>query len=264
MFIMSRNTRLPHLLLAAILAAPATALADTPGKYQRILNRNPFALSDPPKTEPTPVAPPVSPPEPQVYLTGLTSLFGKDRAYFKLLPPGGQEALYPALKVGEQQHGIELLAANLQAGEVRIRLGGREQTLTFELTGDNNTAQTMKAPLGNPHFLAANAPDQRVTGHALPKGNHLTGNQLNTAVSSRRGVGTLERRGNPSPSEQAIPGSTSLPQGQQTTIPLSQTKTSNVPFREAPVIDPDLQAVLIEINRNIETDIPYPPLPPTR
>ena len=171
------KTFLSLLLAVGILAAPLLASAATPGKYQAILDRNAFALKDPPPPAPPPEPPPAPEPPIDVFLTGITTLFGKDRAYFKVLTKGEKEPEYPALRVGEKQGGIELLAINLDKGEVKVMHKGRERILSFKENGLAPSAPSA-APAGPPGANPATAGhppyDTRSRHHNSSHSRHTT------------------------------------------------------------------------------------------
>src|SRR5687767_9214127 len=110
--------------------------------YGPIVDRNPFGLKPPPppvvETNQEPATPP-----PNVKLTGISNLFAR-RALLEVTeqhaparpgqpPPAGGNVNRPILAEGEAAFGVEVLAINLEKSTVKIRNGGTESELTFEV-----------------------------------------------------------------------------------------------------------------------------------
>jgi hypothetical protein len=73
----------------------------------------------------------------RVYLTGLSDIGGKKVAQFQVVPspqrPELKRFLYPVLKEGQKEAGVEVLQIDAKAGSVRVRINGSApEQLTFE------------------------------------------------------------------------------------------------------------------------------------
>lgn len=130
-------------LCTALAAAAAPQIGWTDAKenpFQRIVDRNLFALKPPvTQTEAPPPAPLVPPAK--VTLTGITSLFGPSskRALFVIVeqePGKVPVSKSPILREGERDGMVEVLSIDVEKSIVRIRNGGTETNITFELAKD--------------------------------------------------------------------------------------------------------------------------------
>jgi hypothetical protein len=118
--------------LFARLCAAEAATAEAQGMpYEGIVDRNVFGLKPPP---PPPIVEPQRAPPPKLILTGITSILGNKRALLMLQQPNKPpESLM--LEVGQSSGEIEILAIDTDAGTVKVRNHGVEQTLDFESDG---------------------------------------------------------------------------------------------------------------------------------
>ena len=256
--------------------------------YGGIVERNPFGLKPPPppvvETNQEPAAPP-----PNVKLTGISNLFSK-RALLEITeqqapsrpgqpPVPGGTVNRPILGEGEEMLGIEVVAIDLEKSIVRIRNGGTESDLTFEVPKPSGGPGPAPAPVGRTASVAPTAPtmgqptivsasESRGGITMLGGGGGFTGNA--GGVSTYGGAATpasyapggVPNYGGGAPGNFASAGTP--------TIPSRQLRTANVPAPTQP-IDPDTQEILIEANRIRQNTsggsrggLVYPPLPPTR
>lgn len=137
------------LCVTGSLAFAAGALANaTDNPYQPIIDRNIFALKDPPPA-PDP-AEANKPPAPNVFLTGITTIFGNKRALIKTTPtpgplkPGMEKPTEQSyvLAEGQREGDVEVLKIDEKAGTVQLRLAGKEMTINF----DDNGVKTASVP----------------------------------------------------------------------------------------------------------------------
>ena len=118
--------------------------------FQRIVDRNLFALKPPvTQTEAPPPAPLVPPAK--VTLTGITSLFGPSskRALFVIVeqePGKVPVSKSPILREGERDGMVEVLSIDVEKSIVRIRNGGTETNITFELAKDKPATGAVPPP----------------------------------------------------------------------------------------------------------------------
>lgn len=255
--------------------------------YTGIVDRNPFGLKPPPppvvETPEEPAAPP-----PNVKLTGISNLFSK-RALLEITelqaparpgqpPPPGGTVNRPILAEGEAMFGVEVVGIDLEKNIVRIRNGGAESELTFEVpkpsgsgapaapasVGRTASAAPGMQAMGQPTIVSSAEPRGGVT--MLGGGGGFSGNTGGvssygaqaTPTSMGRMGGVSTYGGMPLA---GAPGAASVNNGLRN-IP---SRTVRTPTAPAPVIDRDTQAVLIEANRlhNQQAPVEFPPLPPT-
>jgi len=133
--------------ILSIIAPPAAALV-VGNPYHSIVVRNSFGLrehvvTEPPEERPDPVTPP-----PNIQLTGLTNLGGKERVLLEIIEPG-KLIQRPILTEGEGIDAIEVLEIDVATGRVQLRVMGVETVLTLQ------TRQSAVAPTGTPLPRAA-------------------------------------------------------------------------------------------------------------
>jgi hypothetical protein len=135
---MQGRNKLICLLGGLALCGPAhlsLAIAENP--YAAIMERNVFALKPPPP----PVDPETQkPPPPNIFLTGITTIFGNRRAIMRTPPVPGKPGEAPKeqsffLAEGQQDGELEVLQIDEKLGSVKIKYGGSPLTLTFEKNG---------------------------------------------------------------------------------------------------------------------------------
>ena len=254
--------------------------------YTGIVDRNPFGLKPPPppvvETNQEPATPP-----PNVKLTGISNLFAK-RALLEITeqqaparpgqaPPPGGTVNRPILSEGEEMFGVEVVAIDLERSIVRIRNGGTESDLTFEVPKPSSGGgpAAVPAPVGRTANVAPTTPgmgqptivsstESRGGITMLGGGGGFAGNtggvssygatSTSTPAGNNRGISTyggMPMAGTPSPN-QGLRG-----------IPSRTVRTPNVV--DAPPVDRDVQTILIEAERmrHKQAQIPMPPLPPT-
>lgn len=104
------------------------------GRYQLILDRNPFSLKDPP---PAPVAPlPSNPPpaEVNVKISGI-SVTPQGKFVYLVVPPAPPKetnTFYWKILEGEAQGEIEVLSIDYDEGKVTIRNAGQQAVLSLD------------------------------------------------------------------------------------------------------------------------------------
>lgn len=103
--------------------------------YQNIVERNLFALRDPPSQN---VAPP-TPPPPKILLTGITTILGRKQALMKVQVPArppqpAKEESY-ILTEGQRDGEIQVVSIDEAAGSVKVINHGVAQELNFDKDG---------------------------------------------------------------------------------------------------------------------------------
>src|SRR5688572_28684841 len=157
----------------SILTAASSIFAEArPNPYGGIVDRNPFGLKPPPppvvETNSEPAAPP-----PNVKLTGISNLFSK-RALLEITeqqaparpgqaPLPGGTVNRPILAEGEEMFGVEVMAIDLEKNIVRIRNGGTESDLTFEVPKTSAAGAPAPPPVGRTASVAPPAPAMQPT-----------------------------------------------------------------------------------------------------
>jgi len=131
--------------LALLCVAEITRAEVKPNPYQPIIDRNAFGLRPPPPPpDPTPPAPPAAPAA-KVTLTGITSMFGPSstRALLEIVeqePGKPATPKKPILREGERLGSIEVVSIDVEKSVVKIRNGGIETNLTFEVAKSSSPA----------------------------------------------------------------------------------------------------------------------------
>src|SRR5258706_2375997 len=111
--------------------------ADASNPFSAIVERNVFALKDPPPPPPLEVK--TNTPPPNIRLTGITTIFGTSnkRALFMVqeiaIPgkPAGKEESY-ILTEGQRQGAIAVLEIDEEKNSVKIKNDGNEAVLTLD------------------------------------------------------------------------------------------------------------------------------------
>jgi hypothetical protein len=271
--------------------------------YGGIVDRNPFGLKPPPPPVVETNAEPAAPP-PNVKLTGISNLFSK-RALLEIteqqapVRPGqaplpGGTVNRPILAEGEEMFGVEVVAIDLEKSIVRIRNGGTESDLTFEVpkpSGGGAPGSMPPAPVGRAPVSAAAAMPPAATGQPTiisssePRGGVTMLGGGSGFAGNTAGVSTYGGSASPSPAAMSggvssyggaayAPGGSLASAGGTPTIPSRQLRTSTKAAQPAAQVDPETQMILMEANRmrdqqhNAGTggtggNRPRPPLPPT-
>lgn len=103
--------------------------------YEPIVARNPFGIKEPPPKPPDqPLVPQV--PLPKVMLTGIHSMFGPPSALLEITetePGKAANVKRPILRQGEKDGSVEIVSIDVTNNSVRIRNGGIETNLVFEV-----------------------------------------------------------------------------------------------------------------------------------
>lgn len=257
----------------AWVAFPAVSWGERSNPYQSIVERNPFALKPPPPPVPPPDPNPVSAvPPPKITLTGIISTFSEPKALLEIVsqePGKGGAVKRPIpLREGESLDGIDVLSIDVANSVVKIRNGGAESSLTFEVQKPGAGAPHAGLPPGTvPTPLTANpyapqgphappgagaAPTVISPGSASPGGGGITmlGGGASTPTAPTppgvppayggRGTATTTLGGSGVTSLGANPATPGVP------TPLG---TANNPYRPVP-------------SRTIRTEQPQAPHPP--
>ena len=265
-------------------AAALTCAADARSNpYVGIVDRNPFGLKPPPPPPAETVEEPAAPP-PNVKLTGISNLFSK-RALLEITetqapsrpgqpPPPGGTVNRPIMAEGEAMFGVEVVAIDLERNIVRIRNGGTESDLTFEVPKSSPTSGAPAPPMARTASLTAppamqptivSSSESRGGVTMLGGGSGFAGN-----TSSASTYGGVSSYG----ATPAAPMTAGLDTGLRN-IPSRQMRTATLPAPQA--VDPDVQQVLMEANRIKYQEVnqrqpatssgrrpfQYPPMPPT-
>ncbi len=133
--------------LALLAAGPARVLALSDNPYHTIVGRNVFGLR-PPVTQQheAPAAP-----APKLTLTGITTILGDRRVLLKIEYPA-ERFQRPAeedsciLTEGQRHADIEVLAIDVKARRVKVKVGGAVSELTFETNGVHTPAKPAPTP----------------------------------------------------------------------------------------------------------------------
>lgn len=259
--------------LPAISTERQTTVMDNP--YNPIVERNVFDLHDPP---PPPEPKSTNAPPPNIHLTGITTILGKKQAYFMVqsAPMGGKPAQdkYMTLAEGQRQEMLEVLEINPKSKLVKISNSGNISTITFET---NKIAFN-----GNPGGAAGGANFQPHVGGlqpAQPGGPAPNYYPNNPAVAPPRpmrptttsdatpygGAGGQYGGYQANASGNIASGYGNTAYNNYNNYNQGVQNTARQPV--APVMDPEQQIVLMELQREatkqqVSTG-QMPPLPPT-
>ncbi len=138
--------------------------SDLAGKYQAIIDRNPFNLQPlppppPPKKEEKPKEEPIPLEKLQLVLAGVSGKNGEKRVWLAMTPPSLIPEHKPvqrffSFRENEEQHGI--VVKSIQSnGDVDIEYKGVPVLLTFETHGNKKKAQPKKQPPSKSNRRAA-------------------------------------------------------------------------------------------------------------
>lgn len=121
-------------LLVVTVTTTASVWADVKSNpYESIVDRNPFGLRPPPPPASNEPPPPPSAPPATVELTGITSLFQKNRALLEITPGPGKPMLKPILSAGERIESVEVVSINVEKNEVVIKIGSTVTNLSLKV-----------------------------------------------------------------------------------------------------------------------------------
>ena len=258
--------------------------ADTkPNPYGPIVDRNPFGLKPPPPPPVETNQQPATPP-PNVKLTGISNLFRK-AALLEVTeqqaparpgqpPPQGGTVNRPILAEGEGAFGVEVVAIDLDKNTVRIRNGGTESDLTFEVPKPSGTAVpgAPGAPGGPPMPGRLYQPTASVNPNVPAAAAQPT--IVSPSGAQAAGGGGVTLYGGGATANAANPGVTTLggatpqvpsPLGTDTglrTIPSRTIRTPNMQDQQQQQQQPDTSQQMQPPTYN-RRGRPGPPLPPT-
>lgn len=262
------------LVLAAGLCAGLAQGKTNP--YLSISERNPFALKDPPPPAPPPQEqPPPPPPAATIKLTGITTILSKTKALLEITEPGEKAPFKPIMEVGDKQGAIELLAIDVDKGEVRIRNGDSETNVAFEVA---SLAPETPPPPPNPAAAAAaaaaarrNALMQNPGAAAPPPAASEPSSTVITSSrsgGSSRGGGVVLSGGASAPSTAAsalssvptVGAGGAVSTGMQP-IPARQIRTPTTSASARPMTREEA-LIQLELQRQMNQGKGLPPLPP--
>ena len=263
--------------LALAIGSQAAVNDTTTNPFNAIVDRNVFALKDPP---PPPVQETkTNTPPPNIKLTGITTIFGTSnkRALFMVqeigIPgkPASKEESY-ILTEGQRQGAIEVVEIDEKHNSFKIKNDGNEAVLTLDEKAKLPSAPAVPgfgAPLpggapgagGLPHLPTFVPP----TAGVRPAGSisPLNNGSLNNSLQSASPV-SLYGGGNTAAS--AV-GSTAVNNGAANVeLPLRTIRTdpAATPAPSGPALSPEEQIIMMEAQREANKNNPrFPPLPPT-
>lgn len=246
-----------RLATAIILASTFRAFAVTPNDagnpYDAIVGRNVFSLKPPP--------PPPNPedlikkdPPPKIRLQGLTTILGRRQVLFKSQTPAkpGQPAKDESyvLSEGERQGEIEVLAIDENAGTIKFKNHGIEETLNMKDDADKPVLGAAPPPVTAP----PGGVPRPVPGVPQPAG------AVNPVMPAPGSVTTIGGSPSSIPQRQirgAGGAAGGLPAGFQNPVRQAQDATQQP-------LTPEQQVLIMEVQREHNKGNPsFPPLPPT-
>jgi hypothetical protein len=238
-------------------ALSAQAVSENP--YKDIVVRNAFALLPPPPPV-TNAPPPVEEAPSNIAITGITSIGGRKEVYLTLTTPGEKEPKYIRLSENEREGAIEVTKINLKAGAVNIKSRGIASTITFEKNGAKSNVAA--APAAKPGVAGIpGAPGvPPVPGVPAAPTSTVANPSATTIVPGSTGGGQPRPTNTTLPTTTEQPGTRTIPTRPLRITPNGGGTSSTTPA--APNINPAVQAVQIEVNRNTQP-ANFPPLPPT-
>lgn len=273
---MSLRRRLITLTGVAVVGSAIVAgAAESPSNpYHPILERNAFALK--PIPEPAPPPPPETAPPPppsSIKLTGITSILSTKRALFEITPQTpGKLPTKPILGVGDPAvDGLEVVAIDVDKGEVKIRNNGEESTVTFAAATSEPAPGTPGAPgqprpgMPSPVTTGAVAPGGNDGGPTIVERNGGTGGRGNSIVVSGGNSGSTTPTsfgGNAAyGGNAAFNPNTAAMSGNNRTVPVRPIRTPTTP--NVPPMTREQAIIQLELQRQINAGKNFPPLPPT-
>lgn len=255
-------------LALAIGAGAAVNETDANNPFSAIVERNVFALKDPPP--PPSVEVKTNTPPPNIKLTGITTIFGTSnkRALFMVqevgIPgkPAAKEESY-ILTEGQRQGAIEVLEIDEKKNSVKIKNDGNEAVLTLDekvklpsapaVPGFGTPLPGGAPPPGGLPRLPTFTPTAGVT----PAGSISPVNSQSASPVSFYGNNNT-----------AAPAANSIALnngGANVELPLRTIRTTPTAAPvTGPVPSPEEQIIMIEAQREANKNNPrFPPLPPT-
>jgi hypothetical protein len=244
---MIRGNRIWIGLIASVaLAATAQALVPEISRnpYEAIPTRNVFSLKDPT------ILPPVTNQPAQhskITLTGITTILGSKKALMTAQlparPPEPAKLESYMLTEGQRDGDIEVITIDEKAGTVQVRNAGNIETLDFVNNGAKLTAAPASLPMpGGPAPMGMPGPTPMGPGGGV----------------GMRQIPTRQMRA------QGNQGNANS-EGQQPYMNAGGSSMDGV-LQQHPVVDPDVQTVLIEAQRmkmKQDNDETFKILPPT-
>ena len=204
----------------------------TLGQFSVIPRKDPFRLIKPKREEAKPeiVTPPRTVGVPQ--LSGISTMFGTNKAVLRISPPSGGKAEYVFLKEGEELHGVEVVKiktlekdANMTKAsgppEWTVEVLVRGQTFNLELDKKRVTSSKSRSSRSRSSSSGASGPS---TSPVRPSGNSY---RPNFGRETQKPTTSTEKK----PTPGAKGGSTPKPPGNQ---------LKQVPTRER-TIQPSLE-----------------------
>ena len=178
------------------------------GKYQAIIDRNPFNLQPlppppPPKKEEKPKEEPIPLEKLQLVLAGVSGKNGEKRVWLAMtLPPLVPEhkpvQRFFSFREKEEQHGI--VVKSIQSnGDVDIEYKGMPVLLTFETHGNKKKAPPKKQPPSKSARLAANKTTSRYGGRTSASRKTIPAKKTAYASGQNRNASSPIRSPAPQP-----------------------------------------------------------------
>ena len=285
------------MLVPGMLALSGDALwaaVDTKATYQIIVDRNPFGLRPlpPPLSAAGPPEPPPKPPA-SFKLVGITSIQSPKKALIlKTETAPNTKPKYFRIEEGGRDGDIDVLEIDAKNGSVKIAYAGNHSVLKFEK--ENVKAAGTPGGPAMPNYAAVpgmGLPPPPYMNATMPGGAPYQPNPGGASLGGRFNTGLSP--GNPAnssfnpsgniPPPGGIPTGTAPQFNSQLNTPGSGEPVRTVPTRTLRInpggapqssspptpapVDPDVQTVLIELNRQATaaevSKGNLPPLPPT-
>jgi len=240
------------------------------GRYQLILDRNPFSLKDPP---PPPVAPPPSNPPPvevNLKISALSLTSGGKHAYFVVPPAPGKHTntLYWKLAEGDVHGDVELLSIDYDEGEVTVMNAGQRVVLSLK---ENAPEPTGPAAVSGSPAARRGVPRPPGARPAVPRPARSSAAVRSTTPTRAAGSRVVVPRAGSTARAAPITGrgrQTSLNAGPGSTSVSYSRSVPARPVRTAPAqaepVEPAMQWLLMKAQeeRARSEGIPMPPTPP--
>lgn len=259
------------LLEMSLLADESVVAAQGGEPYGVIYERNPFGLKPPlPPTPPAPVEEPPPPPS-NISLTGISSLSARKKVFLIVTNPSDNSQDYLTLTEGQRKKGIEVLSIEPEEGVIKIKNGGKEETLTFETHGRKGstparpvrTAGGVMSTKGNAPGNVATVPTRQPVNGMVALGGRNGELRGGTQLIGSNGS---EGRGAPMAGGVNIANRISIPTREVRTSSYSSPRTTlGLTETESMIQSPEESVIIMEaIRQEKASDInrgSFPPLP---
>jgi hypothetical protein len=248
-------------------ACPSLWADNKVNPYEAIVERNPFALKDPPPPPPPEDPSTKAPPAPlaTVELTGILNILGPPQALLEIIPGPGKPMLKPVLREGERVESVEVVSIDIQKNEVTIKNGLTVTNLTFKVAKSAPPTPTPPVPGIIPGKPAVPVPQPTQTSYNNNQGSGRYNVMVAGGSAAPASYGGAQNTGaagytGVNPSGANLTGGTD---GGFRSIP-SRNLRSN-PQAALPTMSPEEQVIEIEKNQMLNERLGrvVPPLPPT-